>query len=270
MTTKYFDNQHGQIAFEEQGSGPIVICVPSMGDLRGEYRHLLPRLVSAGFRVAAMDVRGHGESSTRWPDYSVAGVGADICTLLDVLGGEPAFLIGTSMAAGASVWAAAERPQAVRGLVLIGPFVRGETSWQSRFIYRVLFSRPWGPILWLKYYASLYPSRKPDDYTQYASSLRSNLSENGRMEALYQMMIASKSASEARLSMVTQPVLVLMGSKDPDFKDPPVEAEWVAGRLNGTCHIIPGAGHYPHAEMPEITGPLIQDFLVSAAKKTYT
>lgn len=26
----------GAIAYEEQGSGPLVICVPSQGDLRGE------------------------------------------------------------------------------------------------------------------------------------------------------------------------------------------------------------------------------------------
>lgn len=266
MITKYISNQNGQIAYDDQGSGPIVLCIPSMGDLRAEYRYLAPRLVSAGFRVVTMDVRGHGESSARWSDYSVAGVGADICALMDALGGEPAFLVGTSMAAGAAVWAAAEKPRTVRGLVLIGPFVRGETSWQNRLLYRLLFARPWGPALWLKYYASLYPSRKPADFNRHTASLRTNLTEKGRMEALYQMMIASKSASEERLSKVDQPVLVLMGSKDPDFKDPQAEAQWVAGQLNGNCHIIPGAGHYPHAEMPDLTGPLIQNFLESVTK----
>lgn len=266
MITKYVENQNGQIAYDEQGSGPTVICIPSMGDLRSEYRYLAPQLVSAGYRVVTMDVRGHGKSSVRWSDYSVAGVGSDICSLIDALGDEPAFLIGTSMAAGAVIWAAAEKPKVIQGLVLIGPFVRGETGWQNQLLYRVLFARPWGPALWLKYYASLYPSRKPDDFDQYTASLRSNLAEKGRMEALFQMMIASKSASEVRLSKVNQPVLVMMGSKDPDFKDPQAEAQWVAGRLNGTCHIIPGAGHYPHAEMPDLTGSLIQDFLKSVAK----
>lgn len=266
MNTKFVEYPNGQIAYDDQGSGPTVICIPSMGDLRSEYRYLAPLLVSAGYRVVTMDVRGHGDSSVRWADYSVAGVGADICSLIDALGIETAFLVGTSMAAGAAVWAAAEKPQSIRGLVLIGPFVRGETTWQNRLLYRVLFARPWGPALWLKYYASLYPSRKPDDFNQYAASLRTNLAEKGRIEALFQMMIASKSASEARLSKVNQPVLVLMGSKDPDFKDPQAEAQWVAGRLNGTCHIIPGAGHYPHVEMPDLAAPLIQDFLAAVTK----
>ena len=42
MTTKYLKQENGQIAYDDQGSGPLVICVPSMGDMRGEYRFLDP------------------------------------------------------------------------------------------------------------------------------------------------------------------------------------------------------------------------------------
>ena len=52
-----------------------------------------------------------------------------------------------------------------------------------------------------------------------------------------------------------------MGSKDRDFKDPESEARWVATSLRGTYAMIDGAGHYPHAEMPEVTAPLILSFL---------
>jgi pimeloyl-ACP methyl ester carboxylesterase len=54
-----------------------------------------------------------------------------------------------------------------------------------------------------------------------------------------------------------------MGSKDPDFKPPEAEAKWVANALRGTYHLIDGAGHYPQAEMPEVTAPLILSFLQS-------
>lgn len=261
--TKFLFHQDGHIAYDDQGSGPLVVCVPSMGDLRTEYRFLAPQLISAGYRVVTMDVRGHGESSTVWGDFSVAGIGADITALIDELRAGPAILIGTSMAAGAAVWTAAENPQGVAGLVLIGPFVRGETNWQSRLMYRVLFTRPWGPAVWLKYYAGLYPSRKPEDFDHYCSALRANLKQKGRMEALQQMLVASKSASEVHLPQVDQPALVLMGSRDPDFKDPGGEAGWVAQQLKADCHLISGAGHYPHAEMPDVAGPMILDFIRS-------
>ena len=64
MTTLFLDHANGRIAYDVIGAGPLVICVPSMGDVRGEYRFLAPRLAQAGYRVVTMDVRGHGESST--------------------------------------------------------------------------------------------------------------------------------------------------------------------------------------------------------------
>jgi pimeloyl-ACP methyl ester carboxylesterase len=126
MNTKFLKHENGSIAYDDQGSGPLVICLPSMGDVRGEYRFLIPQLVSAGYRVVSMDVRGMGESSTEWDDFSVAGVGRDLLALIRKLEAGPAVVVGTSMAAGAAVWAAAEEPALVRGMILVGPFVRGE------------------------------------------------------------------------------------------------------------------------------------------------
>jgi pimeloyl-ACP methyl ester carboxylesterase len=261
MSTQYLNHSLGRIAYDDTGSGPLVLCVPSLGDLRQEYRFLVPQLVDAGFRVVTMDMRGLGESSTGWDDYSVAGVGEDMVALLRALDAGPAVIVGTSMAAGAAVWAAADAPEMVAGLALIGPFVRGETSRLSALLYRMLFARPWGPAAWQWYYSSLYPTRKPDDFSAYSAALRANLAEPGRIEVTYRMVTASKAASEARLSQVSAPVMVLMGTKDPDFKAPEVEARWVAEALHGPYAMIEDAGHYPHAEMPEITAAHILDFL---------
>lgn len=263
MGAKYLELNGGKIAYEDAGSGPLVVCVPSMGDLRGEYRFLVPQLVSSGYRAVTVDVRGHGESSPAWPAYDVGAIGSDLVELIRGLGAGPAVIVGTSMAAGAGVWAAAEAPERVRALVLVDPFVRGEGAWWNRLLFTLLFARPWGPSVWLRYYASLYPTRKPGDFAAYAAALQANLQEPGRMEALLHMMNASKAASESRLPQVKAPVLVLMGSKDPDFKDPEAEARWVAEHLNGTYKMIPDAGHYPHAEMPEVTAPLIVSFIQS-------
>src|SRR4051794_13900543 len=91
--TLFLNSDGGRIAYDVQGSGPLVVCVPSMGDLRGEYRFVVPQLVVEGYRVVTMDVRGHGESSPKWNDYSVAGVGRDIIAMIRHLGG-PAAVIG--------------------------------------------------------------------------------------------------------------------------------------------------------------------------------
>jgi pimeloyl-ACP methyl ester carboxylesterase len=267
MVTQYLEYQNGRVAYDDTGSGPLVICLPSMGDLRSEYRFLTPQLVAAGYRAVNLDVRGHGESSTDWPDFSVAGIGSDILALIQQLNVGPAIIIGTSMGAGAAVWAAAEAPELISGLVLIDPFVRGEDDKVKQLMFAALFARPWGPSMWLKYYSTLYPTRKPVDFAEYSAALRTNLKSPGRMEALHHMLNASKLASEQRLPRVTAPVTVLMGSKDRDFKDPEGEAKWVANSLRGTYTMIENAGHYPHTEMPEITGPIILSALKAFHEK---
>jgi pimeloyl-ACP methyl ester carboxylesterase len=156
----------------------------------------------------------------------------------------------------------------VSGKVLVGPFVRVEGTWLSKLLCFALFTRPWGPAMWLRYYSTLYPTRKPADFAAYAAALRANLKEPGRVEALLQMLYASKAASEARLPRVTQPALVLMGSKDRDFKNPEAEARRVADSVRGTYTMIENAGHYPHAEWPEVTGPLVVSFMQSLKHAT--
>lgn len=263
MATRFLDVPGGRLAYDATGSGPLVVCVPSMGDLRGEYRFLAPLVAAAGYRVVTLDVRGHGETSTGWSDYTVAGVGLDIVALIRALDAGRAVIVGTSMAAGAAVWAAAEAPELIAGLVLIGAFVRGEGGAAQRLMFHALFARPWGPALWLRYFKTLYPSRKPADFAAYCAALQTNLKQPGRMEALMQMMLASKRASAERLGRVAAPATVIMGSKDPDFKAPQDEGQWIAEQLHGPLHLIEGAGHYPHAEMPDVTSPLILAFLKS-------
>jgi pimeloyl-ACP methyl ester carboxylesterase len=108
----------------------------------------------------------------------------------------------------------------------------------------------------------LFPSRKPADFDAYRAHLKKNLSEPGRLEALKAMLNRPDAdAVGPRLSGVRAPSLVVMGTRDPDFKDPKGEAEWIADQLHGSMVMVDGAGHYPHAEMPERVGPEIVRFL---------
>ena len=267
MNTQYLDRGEGRIAFNDSGgNGSLVVCIPGMGDVRAQYRFLAPQLVAAGYRVVTMDVRGHGESSVGWGDYSAAAVGSDVVALLRHLNAGPATLVGNSMAGAASVWAAAEAPQLVSRLALIDPFVRDiPASLVQNLALKLMFTGPWKVGAWLTYYSSLYPSRKPADFSEYKAKLKANLSEPGRFAALKAMIAAPKAACEARIDQVSAPTLVVMGTKDPDFKDPTAEAKLVAERLHGTVCMVAGAGHYPHAEMPEQVGAALVAFLAQQA-----
>ena len=261
MSTQFLKLPHGTIAYEDQGRGPLVLLAPSLGDIRQEYRFLAPQLLNAGYRVVTLDLRGHGESSAHWPDYELASVGRDFLAVIRALDAGPAQIVATSFSAGAAVWAAAEAPELIAGLALIGPFVRNTMpTWQTKLLFSPLFSGPWAVPAWMTYFKTLYPAAPPADFESYQQRLRANLKEPGRMAAVRSMITASKQDSEARLGQVRAPVIVMMGAQDPDFKDPQAEAQLVAERLNGEVLMIAAAGHYPHAEQPAEAGAAILGF----------
>jgi len=255
----------GRVAYEVFGSqGPLIVCAPGIGDVRAQYRFLAPQLVAAGFRVVLMDLRGMGDSSTDFSSYSADAVGDDMVALLKQLGVEHATIIGNSASAASAVWAAAVLPRVVDNIVLIGPFVRVmPTPWYQRALLGVAFRGFWGRAAWLQYYGSLYPTRKPADFAQYKAALSDSL--EGRLHVVNAMLAASKAPCEAKIPDVSARVLIVMGSKDPDFADPAKEAELIAARLHGDVLMVDGAGHYPHAEMPDETARPIIAFLRAGA-----
>lgn len=268
--TQYLAIEDGVLAFDDScGDGPVVLALPGMGDLRSEYRYLRPALVEAGCRVMTMDVRGFGETSAYWADYSARAIGRDAVTLLDRLGVSSAVILGNSFAAGAALWAAQDAPARVQGVVLLGPIVRDQKiPALAKLVLWLGFAGPWRVWFWTTYWNSLFPSRKPSDQADAKRALQRNLREPGRMAALRTMIGLSKADTAAILSLNRAPTLVVMGSRDPDFSDAAAEADWLARTLGANRLIIEGAGHYPHTEMPEKTAPAILPFIHDVQAQT--
>ena len=163
---------------------------------------------------------------------------------------------------GASVWAAAEKPEAIRSLTMIAPFVRDpEPGFLATLTENVLMRGPWKVPLWGMFYRTLYPTDQPEDFDAYINDLKSTLNEPGRFEALKALAFAPKIASEERLEQVTAPTLVVMGTKDPDWSDPIAEARFIEEKMSAELVLIDDAGHYPQTEMPDQTNPAIIEFL---------
>ena len=258
---RFLTRPEGRVAYELHGEGPLVVCVPGMGDLRLTYRFLSADLARAGFSVAVMDLRGHGDSDAGFSEYGDVPTGGDIVALLRELG-RPAVLVGSSMGAGAAVWAAAEAPDLVRGLVLLGPFVRNPpTSRAATALLRVAFVRLWGPVVLRRYFSSLYPGRKPEGFAEHLAAVVTSARRRRYWRAFTATTRTSHAEAEARLGRIRVPTLVVMGERDPDFPDPRAEAEPIASRLGGRSVVVPRAGHYPHTEYAELVSPEIVGFL---------
>jgi pimeloyl-ACP methyl ester carboxylesterase len=78
------------------GSGPTVMLVHGFPESWYSWRHQLPALAEAGYRVVAVDVRGYGRSSkpVQVDDYRMINNVGDMVGLVDALGCGTATIIG--------------------------------------------------------------------------------------------------------------------------------------------------------------------------------
>ncbi len=265
MDTNYLSTAGGRIAWDATGDGPLVLGIPGMADLRATYRHLSPLLVAAGYRVATMDLRGHGDSDTSFDRYDEETGADDVIALLDHLG-SPAILLGNSMGAGIAVIVAARRPDLVSGLVLLGPFVRnGAINPLALAAFRVATLPALLAATWKAYLPSLYAGARPADFEEYRTRVIDAIRTPGHARAVSRTTRTSHAPAEAVLTQIGAPVLVVMGERDPDFADPRAEAEWIAAQTAGRVVMLPESGHYPQSQQPEAVAAAITEWAAARA-----
>ncbi|MGA6152370.1 alpha/beta fold hydrolase [Stenotrophomonas sp. NPDC087984] len=272
--TEYLAVDGGTIAYEVAGSGPLIVLAHGMGDSRAAYRAMIPPLVAAGHRVAAVDLRGCGESSAGWPAWSRTAIAGDLLAVIRHLGG-PALLVGHSISGGAATIAAAREPSLITAVVELAPFTRKQSIRLGdlrvkRFrqgMLRLLGTGVFGSVpLWRSYLDVAYPGVKPADWTERLGRVDSLMREPGRMKALQGMGRSAPTDAGAQLGNVRCPVLVVMGALDPDWADPHAEGSAIVEALpSGLGHLemIDGAGHYPHDQFPDQVVSLMLAFLRS-------
>src|SRR5690242_20293793 len=80
----------------EEGTGPLVVLCHGFPELAYSWRHQIPALAAAGYRVIAPDMRGFGRSSAPADvdAYDVVSLCGDMTGLLDALGEESAIFVG--------------------------------------------------------------------------------------------------------------------------------------------------------------------------------
>ncbi|MGV8884863.1 MAG: alpha/beta fold hydrolase [Microbacteriaceae bacterium] len=263
--TQYLTLPEGRLAWDSTGTGPLVVLSAGMGDLRSSWRYLVPHLTTAGYRVVTIDLRGHGDSDATFPSYGGAETATDLIALLEHLA-QPAVVVGNSMSAASAVRLAADRPDLVRGIVLIGPFVRDpHPPAIMQVVMRVAMAPLWVASVWKAYLPSLYAGAVPSDLKDHVSRIARSMRRPGYSRAFSLTTRTSHDHAESSLPRVATPSLVIMGEKDPDFPDPAREAEWLGTALGSSVVMIAEAGHYPQSQQPLLVAAPLLRFLAKVA-----
>ncbi len=133
------------LAVHDEGSGPAVVLLHGFPDSHRLWRHQVPALVDAGYRVIVPDLRGFGDSSkpVGIGDYGALNLVGDVLGVLDSVGVQRAHVVGHDWGA-ALAWAtAAFAPERVDHLVAMSVghplafasagFAQHQKSWYMLF-----------------------------------------------------------------------------------------------------------------------------------------
>ncbi|WP_405135613.1 alpha/beta fold hydrolase [Nocardia sp. NBC_01388] len=285
--TEYVTLEHGRLACDVAGDGPLVVLSHGMGTVRQDFRHLVGPLVAAGYRVVNVDMRGHGESSLDWPSVtgkaaiSRTDVAGDLLGVIRHFGG-PAVILGHSLSGGSATIAAAQAPELVSAIVEIEPFTLTQSLHIGALFARRRYRRGMvrlaltamlnSPDWWRRYLDVAYPT-KPADFGEYLAGLENTLRQPGRWAEFMKTQKTTPADAQARLADVRCPALVIMGSAEPDWADPEAEANAIVAAMPegaGRVVMVDNGGHYPHAQFADRIAAVVIPFLEQHAVREQT
>lgn len=252
------------IAYDMIGpeTAAVVCMTHSLASDGGMWAEQVPALLSGGFRVLRVDMRGHGGSDAVPGDYTMNQLADDVARALNALGISKVHFIGLSIGgmlgqafaldhgskllsamwcdtlpsapeSAAQVWA--ERMATVRQANSLAPIADGTVE---------------------RWFTKAFKPRSPRRWQQIRDTVV------GTTPAGYLGCSAAiqKFDFAARLPTLRVPVLVVCGAEDPGT--PPAENCRLAGLVQGARYEeIANARHFPNVEHPETFNRIMMSWL---------
>jgi len=112
---------HGDVRIEvlQQGSGPLVVLLPSLGRGAEDFDEIAVRLAGAGFRVLRPQPRGIGASHGPLTGITLHDYTNDVAAVIEDAHGGPAFVVGHAFGNRVARLLATVRPDLVRAVALV-------------------------------------------------------------------------------------------------------------------------------------------------------
>ena len=213
------------IAYKDEGAGDPVLLIHGFGSnstVNWRNTNWMRTLTHAGFRVIALDNRGHGQSEKLYDpeQYPARIMAEDARRLLDHLKIDRADIVGFSMGARISAFLTINHPERVRSVTFGGMGINLVNGIGGSDEIAAALEAPSGEDI------------ADDDIRAYRVFAEQT---NGDLRALAACIRASREKiAPEQLAQIKCPVLVAVGTEDT-----------VAGSGQELADLIPGAEHLP-------------------------
>ncbi len=272
------------LAVDDRGDGDPVVLLHGFPELAYSWRHQIPALVDAGFRVISFDQRGYGSSGKpdSVADYSLEHLAGDVIGVLDRLGIEEAAVVGHDWGSIVAWTAAVTHPDRVTRVVSLNVPYRGacfgfpttqviSDQLADRFGYVLMFQEEGAaeagfaadPEGWLMaFYSGGARGRTymtDEEFTTYADAFKAG-GITGPVN-WYRNIDANAAALESTLdASIVQPTLMIAADNDPVLPLSLTEGmqRWIPDL---DVVVIEDSGHWTQQEQPDAVNKALIEWL---------
>jgi pimeloyl-ACP methyl ester carboxylesterase len=237
----FIDRGGVKVWFGDYGKGPAVVLAHGGMGNAGNFGYQVPALVDEGYRVIAIDSRGHGRSGWDGTPFSYVQFAEDVLAVLDHLKVAKAAVVGWSDGACTGLALAKAHKERVAGVFFFACNVDASGAWpfeMTDVIGNCLTRHQ-------KDYAALSPA--PDRFEAMSA-------------ALQVMQSGQPDYASADLVSISVPVTVAWAAGDEFIR--PDHARYIAQAIPGARLVeLPGVSHFAPVQRPHVFNAAVLEFL---------
>lgn len=249
-----------EIAVEEQGSGDAVVMVHGLGGTSNSW-YPQAGLLARFHRVVRLDLEGSGRSPATGA-LTIASFAADVTALMDALEIPTAHLCGHSMGTIVCQHIAAEQPERVKSLVLLGPLAEPPEAARQAIRDRAGAAREGGMAPIADTLVEVATSAETKAHQPAAAAFVREILMRQDAEGYARTCEALAAATSADLAAIRCPTLLVTG--DEDGVSPPPAVKALGARIRGSrLLVLSGCGHWTPIEKPAQVNATLLNFYCS-------
>ena len=278
LRSRFVDGAGARLHVVEAGldDGPLVLLLHGFPEFWYGWRHQIPALATAGYRVWAPDQRGYGRSDAP-PDvaaYASDRLVDDVHALLGAAGSDRVRVVAHDWGAVVAWWLAMQAPERVERLAILNvphpkafqQFLRKPSVQWLKSWYMAFFQLPWLPERVLRRLgaqalrATSAPGTFSDaDLARYREAWARPGVAHG-MISWYRALVRHPPRRTEGGTTVHPPALILWGDADAAL-DARLAERSLALCAHGRLQVLPGVSHWVQHEAPDVVNAALLDFL---------
>ena len=260
-------HQFDRMIVEDEGDGPVVVCVHGLGGSSNTFSPLMPAM--ARQRVLRVDLPGSGRSQRAEGVLSIERFVQALLSMCNRLGVARADWIGHSMGTIVCQHVAAAQPALVQSLALFGPLMAPTDAARTGLRARAAKARSEGVAGMHEITQTLLGAALSSDTRQRlplaTAFVRESLMRQDA-ECYARTCEALAEAEPARVDTLSAPVLLVTG--DEDGVAPPQAVRSMAEKLHAArstrVEVLARCGHWTPIERPDECQRALRDFLADS------